>query len=160
MDLLINEGVSLMGYIAFVMLVCAGYAMVLKETGGIEQVVNTILPFIEHSRFLSASFILLIGLIITIGIGSSFGTIPILSVLFIPLCQKLGFSMPLTVILLSASAALGDAGSPTSDTTLGPTSGLNIDNNHNHIKDTCIPTFIHYNSALIIIALISIYLFN
>lgn len=159
MDFLMNEGVGLMGYIAFVMLVCAGYALVLKETGGIETLVNSILPFIEHSKILAALAMLFIGLLITVGIGSSFGTIPILAVLFVPLCLKLGFSTPVIIILLCASAALGDAGSPASDTTLGPTAGLNADNQHNHIKDTCIPTFLHYNTALIIAALIAIYIF-
>lgn len=159
MDFLMNEGVGLMGYIAFVMLVCAGYALVLKETGGIESLVNSILPFIENSKLLAAFAILAIGLLITIGIGSSFGTIPILAVLFVPLCAKLGFSTPATIVLMCAAAALGDAGSPASDTTLGPTAGLNADNQHSHIKDTCIPTFIHFNTALIIMALIAIYIF-
>ena len=156
MDFLINEGVGLMGYIAFVMLVCAGYALVLKETGGIESLINSILPFVQNSKLLAASAMLFIGLIITIGIGSSFGTIPILAVLFVPLCLKLGFSAPQSIILLCAAAALGDAGSPVSDTTLGPTAGLNADNQHNHIKDTCIPTFVHFNTALIIAALIAV----
>ena len=160
MDFLMNEGVGLMGYIAFVMLVCAGYALVLKETGGIESIVNTILPFIENSKILASLAILFIGLLITIGIGSSFGTIPILAVLFAPLCLKLGFSVPSIIILICAAAALGDAGSPASDTTLGPTAGLNADNQHNHIKDTCIPTFIHYNSALIIGAIVAICIFG
>ena len=159
MDFLINEGVGLMGYIAFVMLVCAGYALVLKETGGIESLVNSILPFIEHSKLLAVSTILLIGLLITIGIGSSFGTIPILAVLFVPLCTKLGFSTPATIVLMCAAAALGDAGSPASDTTLGPTAGLNADGQHNHIKDTCIPTFLHFNTALVIAAIVAIYIF-
>ncbi len=159
MDFLMNEGVGLMGYIAFVMLVCAGYALVLKETGGIEALVNFVLPFIQNSKFLAASAILFVGLLVTIGIGSSFGTIPILAVLFVPLCVKLGFSTPAIIILLCAAAALGDAGSPASDTTLGPTAGLNVDNQHQHIKDTCIPTFIHYNTALIIAALVAVYIF-
>ncbi len=157
MDSLINEGVGLMGYIAFVMLVCAGYALVLQQSGGIESLVNFVVPYIEHSRLFAVLAMLLIGLLITIGIGSSFGTIPILAVLFIPICQKLGFSIPATIIVLAASAALGDAGSPASDTTLGPTSGLNVDNQHNHIKDTCIPTFMHYNLALIIATVIAVY---
>ncbi len=157
MDFLMNEGVGLMGYIAFVMLVCAGYALVLKETGGIDLLLNSVLPYIEHSKLLASLSMLIIGLVITIGIGSSFGTIPILAVLFIPLCSKLGFSTPATVVLFCAAAALGDAGSPASDTTLGPSAGLNADNQHNHIKDTCIPTFIHYNTALIIAALIAVY---
>ena len=157
MDSLINEGVGLMGYIAFVMLVCAGYALVLQQSGGIESLVNSVLPYIGHSRIHAVLVMLLIGLLITIGIGSSFGTIPILAVLFVPICQKLGFSTPATIIILAASAALGDAGSPASDTTLGPTSGLNVDNQHNHIKDTCIPTFMHYNLALIIATVVAVY---
>jgi len=159
MDFLIDEGVGLMGYIAFVMLVCAGYALVLKQTGGIENLMNSMLPLVQNSRFMATSAMLLIGLLITMGIGSSFGTIPILAVLFVPLCQKLGFSIPLTIIIMCAASALGDAGSPASDTTLGPTAGLNADNQHNHIKDTCIPTFLHFNLALIIMSLIAIYIF-
>ncbi len=159
MDFLINEGVGLMGYIAFVMLVCAGYALVLKESGSIDSLINSILPFVEHSKLLASIAMLLIGLVITVGIGSSFGTIPILAVLFVPMCAKLGFSTPATIVLLCAASALGDAGSPASDTTLGPTAGLNVDNQHDHIKDTCIPTFLHFNSALIITALIAVYLF-
>ena len=160
MDILTDEGVGLMGYIAFVMLVCAGYAFVLKESGGIDSLVNNAIPLIQNSRFLAVFFMLLVGLIITIGIGSSFGTIPILAVLFIPVCTKLGFSVPSIVILLAAAAALGDAGSPASDTTLGPTAGLNADGQHNHIKDTCIPTFVHYNLALIIAVFIAVYVLH
>ena len=159
MDALINEGVGLMGYIAFVMLVCAGYALVIKETGGIDSMISIVLPLIENSRLLATITMLAIGLLITIGIGSSFGTIPILAVLFIPLCSKLGFSVSAMIVLLAAAAALGDAGSPASDTTLGPTAGLNTDGQHDHIKDTCIPTFWHFNVALVIAAIIAVYVF-
>lgn len=158
-DKLISEGVGIMGYIAFVMLIAAGYAMVLKSTGGIESLISGIAPFLENSKFLSAILMLLVGLIVTIGIGTSFGTIPILAVLFVPICQSAGFSTTATIILLAAAAALGDAGSPASDTTLGPTAGLNVDGQHNHIKDTCIPTFLHYNIPLIIFALIAVLIF-
>ncbi|WP_406022177.1 Na+/H+ antiporter NhaC family protein, partial [Succinivibrio sp.] len=34
--------------------------------------------------------------------------------------------------------------------------GLNADGQHDHIKDTCIPTFIHYNTALFIVAVLSV----
>ena len=84
----------------------------------------------------------------------------VLAVLFVPICLKMGVNTHQIVILLAAAAALGDAGSPASDTTLGPTSGLNVDGQHNHIYDTCIPTFLHYNITLIIFALIGIYLFG
>lgn len=48
------------------------------------------------------------------------------------------------------AGALGDAGSPASDSTLGPTMGLNADGRHDHIRDSVIPTFIHYNIPLLI----------
>ncbi len=160
MDFLINEGVGLMGYISFVMLVCAGYALVIQNTGGIDSLLNSMLPFIENSKILSTVVMLLIGLLITMGIGSSFGTIPILAVLFVPLCIKIGLSIPSTIIVLSAAAALGDAGSPASETTLGPTAGLNTDKQHDHIKDTCIPTFLHFNIALIIATILAVLIFG
>lgn len=159
MDKLINEGIGLMGYVAFVMLVAAGFALVLKQTGAIESLLNSILPFMEHSKFLAVSIMLLLGLLITMGIGTSFGTIPILAVLFVPLCAKIGLSPAASTLILASAAALGDAGSPASDTTLGPTSGLNADGEHDHIKDTCIPTFLHFNIALIVATLLGIYLF-
>ena len=159
MDHMMNEGIYLMGYVAFVMLVAAGFASVLKESGAIETLVTTILAVLPENVLFTSLIFLIIGLFITIGIGTSFGTIPILAVLFIPVCAKMGFNTQQMVVLLAAAAALGDAGSPASDTTLGPTSGLNADGQHNHIFDTCIPTFLHYNIALIIFAILGVYLF-
>lgn len=102
---------------------------------------------------------LMVGLVITMGIGTSFGTIPILAVVFVPIFIKLGFNIAQTTVVLAAAAALGDAGSPASDTTLGPTAGLNADGQHNHIWDTCVPTFLHYNIALIVFAIIGVIIF-
>ena len=155
-DKLIDEGIGLMGYIAFVMLIAAGFALVLKNTGGIDSLVSSLTPMMSAGKFAATLIMLIIGLFITIGIGTSFGTIPILAVLFVPICMNLNFSVFSTIVIIAAAAALGDAGSPASDTTLGPTSGLNADGQHNHIKDTCIPTFLHYNIALIIFALIAV----
>ena len=159
MDKLMNEGIGLMGYVAFVMLVAAGFALILKETGGIESLVQSATMIIGGSKLLAVTLMLGIGLFITMGIGTSFGTIPILAVLFVPICIQMGLSIPATIIVLSAAAALGDAGSPASDTTLGPTAGLNADGQNNHITDTCIPTFTHFNIALIIFAVLAVYIF-
>lgn len=149
-----------MGYVAFVMLVAAGFAAVLKETGSISLLINELSNYMMYSKIIASIIMLTLGLIITMGIGTSFGTIPILAVFFIPVCIKLGLSEISTVVLLSASAALGDAGSPASDTTLGPTSGLNVDNQHNHIFDTCIPTFLHFNIPIFIVALAVVMIFG
>lgn len=91
-----------------------------------------------------------LGLVVTMGIGTSFGTIPVIAVLFVPLCTKLGFSPAATILMISSAAALGDAGSPASDATLGPTCGLNADGQHDHIWDTCVPTFGALNIPLMI----------
>lgn len=160
MDHMMNEGIYLMGYVAFVMLVAAGFAAVLKASGSIDTLVHTTLNLLPENILITSLVILILGLFITIGIGTSFGTIPILAVLFVPICAKMGFNTQQIVVLLAAAAALGDAGSPASDTTLGPTSGLNADGQHSHIYDTCLPTFLHYNLALIIFALIGVYLLS
>ena len=77
---------------------------------------------------------LIVGLFITIGFGDSFASVPILAPIDIPLALTLGFSPMAAVALLGASAALGDAGSPASTITLGATSGLNADGQHDHIR--------------------------
>lgn len=147
-------GVKLMGLIAFVMLVAGGYAEVMKATGGVDALVEAGIHAMGGSKIIAATVITLIGLLVTMGIGTSFGTIPVLAVLFVPLCANIGFSSSATILLMSAAAALGDAGSPASDTTLGPTSGLSADGQHDHIWDTCVPTFLHFNIPLMIGAII------
>lgn len=147
-------GVKLMGMIAFVMLIAGGYANVIKATGGVKTLVESGISLMGGSKIIASIVITLIGLLVTMGIGTSFGTVPVLSVLFVPLCQRMGFSVPATIILMSAAAALGDAGSPASDTTLGPTSGLNVDGQHDHIRDTCVPAFIAFNVPLMVCAII------
>ena len=147
-------GIKLMGFIAFVMLVAGGFAQVLKDTGAVDELVRGSISLMGGSKLIAATMITLIGLLVTMGIGTSFGTIPVLAVLYVPLCQQMGFSTQATILLISAAAALGDAGSPASDTTLGPTSGLNADGQHDHIWDTCVPTFLHYNIPLMIAAII------
>lgn len=155
MDKEVSEGIRLMGFTAFVILIAGGYAQVLKDTGAVESLVSGAISIMGGSRMVAAVVIVLIGLFVTMGIGTSFGTIPIIAVIFVPLCQRLGFSPLATVILISAAAALGDAGSPASDTTLGPTCGLNVDGQHDHIWDTCVPTFLHFNILLMIAAVIA-----
>ena len=149
-DKTIGGGMQLMGLIAFIMLIASGYATVIKQTGAVEELVNSIYGMIGGSKPIGVLLMLLVGLLVTMGIGTSFGTIPVVAAIYIPLCLKLGLSVEGSVIVLAAAAALGDAGSPASDSTLGPTSGLNVDGQHDHIWDTCVPTFLHFNILLII----------
>ncbi len=149
-DNLLTEGMKMMAFIGFVMLAAFGFADVLKETGHVETLVAQAADAIGNNKSLGALAMLIVGLLVTMGIGSSFSTIPIIATIFVPLSLQLGFSPMATIAIVGTAAALGDAGSPASDSTLGPTAGLNADTQHNHIWDTVVPTFVHYNIPLII----------
>ncbi len=152
-DSLMDDSVKMMAFIAFVMLVASGFGEVLQKVHAIEGLVNAITSVVQ-GKLLGAFLMLVVGLFITMGIGTSFGTIPIIAVFYVPLCAKLGFSIESTILLIGIAAALGDAGSPASDSTMGPTCGLNADNQHNHIYDTCVPTFLVYNLPLVVFGVI------
>lgn len=153
MDGVIDSGVKSMAFISFVMLIATGYGEVLKESGAVKELVEVTAGLVS-GKFGGAFLMLFIGLLITMGIGTSFGTLPVIAAFYCPLCMELGFSISASILLLGVAAALGDAGSPAAETTIGPTVGLNIDGKHNHIWDTCIPTFLAYNVPLFIFGLI------
>ncbi|SMY36083.1 Na+/H+ antiporter family protein [Photobacterium andalusiense] len=144
-----TKGVHMMAMIGFIMIAAAGFAAVMKATGGVETLVNSLEAIIGNNKPLASLLMLVVGLLVTMGIGSSFSTIPILATIYVPLCLSFGFSPMATIAIVGTAAALGDAGSPASDSTLGPTSGLNADGQHDHIWDSVVPTFIHYNLPLI-----------
>lgn len=148
-DDLFTSGMRMMALIGFIMISASGFAAVMTATGEIETLVSASVEVIGDNRGLAALLMLLVGLFITLGIGSSFSTIPIIAAIFVPLAVQFGFSDLATVALVGTAAALGDAGSPASDSTLGPTSGLNVDRQHDHIWDSVVPTFVHYNIPLI-----------
>lgn len=144
------QGMRMMALVGFIMISAAGFASVMEKTGEVTSLVTSITHVIGDQPALAAFFMLLVGLLVTLGIGSSFSTVPILTIIYVPLCVQYGFSPLATVAIIGTAAALGDAGSPASDSTLGPTSGLNIDGQHDHMWDTVVPTFIHFNIPLLI----------
>lgn len=148
-DDLFTEGMKMLAMIGFILIAASGFAQVMRETGEISNLVASSVALIGDSKALAALLMLLVGLLITMGIGSSFSTIPIIAALYVPLALEMGFSPLAIVALVGTAGALGDAGSPASDSTLGPTAGLNVDGQHNHIWDTVVPTFIHYNIPLL-----------
>lgn len=148
-DDIYTEGMRMMALIGFIMITAQGFASVMAATGHVETLVESTAAAFDGNRALASLAMLLVGLIVTMGIGSSFSTLPIISTIYVPLCISLGFSPLATVALVGTAGALGDAGSPASDSTLGPTSGLNVDGQHDHIRDSVIPTFLHFNIPLI-----------
>ncbi|WP_078579318.1 Na+/H+ antiporter family protein [Salipaludibacillus agaradhaerens] len=147
---LLTDGMKMLAFIGFVMISAGGFAEVIRETGHVDQLVASVSGWIGHNHGLAALIMLILGLLITMGIGSSFATIPIIAAIYVPLAAAIGLSPLATIALIGTAGALGDAGSPASDSTLGPSAGLNADGQHNHIWDTCVPTFLHFNIPLII----------
>ncbi len=154
------QGMRMMALVGFIMISAAGFASVMTHTGDINQLVNGVVHLIGDNHALAAFLMLFIGLFVTIGIGSSFSSVPVLAVIYVPLCVQFGFSPLATIALIGTAAALGDAGSPASDSTLGPTAGLGVDGQHDHIWDTVIPTFIHFNIPLLIFGGLQPWYFN
>ncbi|WP_209125575.1 Na+/H+ antiporter family protein [Alkalihalobacillus sp. BA299] len=154
-DEMVTSGMKMMAFIGFVMLSASGFAAVIRETGHVDQLVEQVAGVIGQNQGLAALLMLLVGLFITMGIGSSFSTIPIIAAIFVPLGEAVGFSPLAIIALIGTAGALGDAGAPASDSTLGPTAGLNADGQHDHIWDTCVPTFIHFNIPLLVLGWIA-----
>lgn len=149
-DGLFTEGMKMMAMIGFILIAASGFAEVMRESGQINSLVSGAEVLVGDNKLLAALLMLVVGLLITMGIGSSFSTVPIIAAIFVPMALQLGFSPLAIVCLVGTAGALGDAGSPASDSTLGPTAGLNVDGQHNHIWDSVVPTFIHYNVPLLI----------
>ncbi|ACE61684.1 Na+/H+ antiporter family protein [Actinobacillus pleuropneumoniae] len=146
---LFQDGLRLMAMIGFVMIAASGFASVVNATGGVPELVEALRDSIQ-TKEMAALLMLIVGLFITMGIGSSFSTVPIITSIYVPLCVSFGFSPLATMAIVGVAAALGDAGSPASDSTLGPTSGLNADGKHDHIWDSVVPTFLHFNIPLLV----------
>ncbi|MCI2901184.1 Na+/H+ antiporter family protein [Staphylococcus hominis] len=149
------EGIKIMSFIGVVILSANGFAGVMSATGDIEKLVSSLTEITNGHKLITIIAMYIVGLIVTLGIGSSFATIPIIAALFIPLGSSLGLDNMALIALVGTAAALGDSGSPASDSTLGPTAGLNVDGQHDHIRDTCIPNFIFYNVPLMIFGTIA-----
>ncbi|MDP9806089.1 putative histidine transporter YuiF (NhaC family) [Trueperella bonasi] len=151
-DDVFTQGILMMAQIAVIITVASGFAGLLAETGHIEPLIAATADFVGGNKVFGAFLMLFVGLFITIGFGDSFASVPILAPIYIPLALSLGFSPLATISLLGASAALGDAGSPASTISLGVSAGLNADGNHDHIRDSVIPTFLHCNIGMLLFA--------
>ncbi len=149
------EGIKIMAYIGVVILTANGFAGVMNATGDIDELVKTLTSITGDNKLFSIIMMYVIGLIVTLGIGSSFATIPIIASLFIPFGASIGLNTMALIALIGTASALGDSGSPASDSTLGPTAGLSVDGQHDHIRDTCVPNFLFYNIPLMIFGTIA-----
>lgn len=148
------DGIVGMGFVSLVLLSATGFASVSSAYGNIDGLVTAFVELVGGSKIIASFAMLFLGLIVTMGIGTSWGTIPIVATLIVPIGAQLGFSPMSIAMLVSAAACLGDAGSPASDQTLIPTAAFNIDGQHDHIRDTCVPTFICCNIPMLVVCAI------
>lgn len=155
LDAELINGIQMMAYIGIVMLAANGFASVITETGHVTSLVEGIAEVLAGQKILIVASMLIVGLIVTMGIGSSFATIPIIASIFVPMGIELELSLPAIIAIIGTAGALGDAGSPASDSTLGPTAGLDADGQHDHIWDTCVPTFIFLNLPVMVTGFIA-----
>lgn len=154
-DKIALEGIASMAYVGFVLMAATGFANVTREVGKLDELVAAFTGVIGGNKLIGAMLMMLLGLLVTMGIGSAWSTAPIVATVIVPVGTSLGFSAAAIILMVSAAAALGDSGSPSSDQTLVPTAAFNMDGQHDHIRDTCIPTFLCINIPLLIIAAVA-----
>jgi predicted histidine transporter YuiF (NhaC family) len=158
-DKIVTQGFGMMATIGMIMIIASGFSAVLSSTGAVNDLVNMLLIVTANNVHLTVVVMLVVGLIITLGIGSSFSTVPILAAIFVPICQRMGFSPEGIFLVLMVAGVVGDAGSVVSDSTLGTTIGLNADGQHDHFRDSVVPTFLHFNIPQLIFGYAAIILF-
>lgn len=139
-----TKGIRDFGAIAFALMGAAGFAAVFRKYGQIDVLVSVTIDFIGGSKLLGSLAMLLLGLILTIGIGSGFAAVPIVSTIVVPMCVQMSFNTSAAILIVAASSALGDCMTPASSQTLLPTAALNLDGQHDHIRDTCLPVSLCY----------------
>ena len=129
---------------------CSWLCRCMKDTGGVESLVSALSTSIGDNKPLAALLMLVVGLLVTMGIGSSFSTIPIIATIYVPLCIAFGFSPmanvqhSLVLLLHWVMRAHQLLIQPWPNPLV-----QNADGQHEHIWETVVPTFLHYNLPLV-----------
>lgn len=156
-DDVVTQGFKMMSLIAFIMIAAAGFSEVLRSTGDLQELVTWLSANLHGNKLLAVFGMLTVGLLITLGIGSSFSTVPIIAGVYVPFCSALGLNTTASICVIASAAVIGDAGSPVSDTMLGISTGLNADGQSNHILDVVLPALLHFNIPVMVMAIIGVY---
>ena len=77
-DDVFTSGMKMMALIGFIMITAQGFAAVMTATGQVETLVDASAALFGSNKAMGALVMLIVGLIVTMGIGSSFSTLPIL----------------------------------------------------------------------------------
>ena len=150
-----NYGAKSMVSIGVTLMSATGLAQVMQQTGHISTLVHSLVEIMPDNQAICILIMLCTGLFITMSIGSSFSTIPLITVIYVPLGYSIGLSIESITCTIIVAAVLGDTGSPISEVTLASSVGLGADDQHQHISDTVIPTFLHFNIPLLVAGLMT-----
>jgi predicted histidine transporter YuiF (NhaC family) len=74
-DQLLTEGMRMMAFVGLVMITVNGFAAVINATGDVESLVDTSASLLKGNVSIAVLIMLFVGLLVTMGIGSSFATI-------------------------------------------------------------------------------------
>lgn len=151
-----EENLKVMAYGCFVMMAASGFGSVTQAVGKVDVLVAAVSELLGGNQLIGAFIMLLLGLVVTMGIGTSFGTVPIVATILVPLGLNLGMSAAAIIMLVAAAGALGDSGSPASENTLVCSSVFNADGKHDHIHDTCIPAFMLVDLPMLLICTVAV----
>ena len=86
-DDVFTSGMKMMALIGFIMITAQGFAAVMYATGHVETLVDSSAAIFGQNQAAAAFAMLMVGLIVTMGIGSSFSTLPIIATIYVPLCM-------------------------------------------------------------------------
>lgn len=150
------SGIKGFGSVAFILMATAGFAAVFRKYGQVHALIFMMSNLINGNQLIGTLMVLFLGLIITIGIGSGFAAIPIISTIIVPMCARMNFGEAEIILIITVSVALGDGVTPASSQTLLSTAVLNLDGEHDHIRDTCMPIFLCYVISSIMAVIIAI----
>ena len=105
---------------------CTGaFSTVSSAMGGVDSVVNLALSFVPHQLLIAGVFV--ISCFISMGTGTSLGTIGALSAIAVDLADKAQLSMPMMLGALVSGSLFGDNLSMISDTTIAATRTQNCE---------------------------------
>ena len=83
-DDVFTSGMKMMALIGFIMITAQGFAAVMTATGQVETLVDASAALFGSNKAMGALVMLIVGLIVTMGIGSSFSTLPIIATIYVP----------------------------------------------------------------------------
>lgn len=108
----------------FIFLMAGAFSGIASKAGGAESTANLMLDFLPPEAALPGLFV--IACIISLAMGTSVGTITVLTPIAVTVAEGAGFSLPLCVASIVSGAMFGDNLSFISDTTIAATRTQNV----------------------------------